>query len=282
MKYLLIISLAFFTGWCKNLNRGSNEKPLAQVGNSYLYSSDLNGLIKQGITKEDSSIIIASLTEKWIRKQLILQKAELNLTDDEKDVNKELDEYRTSLIIYKYEQKLIKEKLDTIVSEKEIEQYYNQFPSNFVLNYNIAKALFIKLSVNAPNKDQLREWIKNENEENVKNIETYCYQNAIKYDYFSDNWVNLDNIKMLYPYELPNNEQTIKATKLFEAKDSVFQYFLSIKDFQSKGNTAPLIYVEKDIKNIILLKRKQKLINDLENKIYFEALTRNNFKIYKE
>jgi hypothetical protein len=271
----------FFSGWCSRMGKGQKEEPLAKVNDQYLYASDIKGLIKTGVAREDSTIMVASLVEKWVRKQLILQKAELNLSDEEKDFNKALEEYRTSLIIFKYEQKLIKEKLDTSVNVSEIEKYYNQNPSNFILNYNIVKAQYIKLPVKAPKIDKLKEWMQSESDHNAKLLESYCFQYAVKNDYFNDDWVNLDNIRMIFPGVISENEQYLKNTKFLETKDTAFHYVINIKDLKMKGSIAPLKYVEKDIKSIILLKRKQKLINDLENKIYFDALNRNNFTIFK-
>jgi len=281
MKYILIASILFFSGWCTK-KKDKSDDPLAKVGETYLYKSHLRNLVKAGLAKEDSLSMINSLTEKWIRKQLILEKAVLNLTDDEKDVEKELDEYRTSLIIYKYEQKLIGEKLDTIVTNGEMMNYYNENPQNFILNNNIVKAVFIKLPLNAQKVPELKEWLKVENDENVKLIDNYCFQQAIKYDYFNDKWIGFENIKMLFPFGSELSDQNVSANKMYEATDSLFHYLLNIRDFQSKGTVAPYYYVEENIKEIIILKRKQKLIYDLENKIYFDAINKNNFKIFKD
>jgi hypothetical protein len=262
------------------MQNANKEKPLAQVGEKYLYPSEIKGLIKPGLSKEDSTIMLTSLIEKWVRKQLILQKAELNLTDNEKDVNKALDEYRTSLIIFKYEQKFIQEKLDTSVSNSEIEKYYDQNTSNFILNFDIVKAQYIKLPLKAPNIDKLKDLMRTESEENVKALESYCFQNARKYDYFNDDWVDLDNIRSVFPVEIPGNETYLKSTKFIEAKDSLYYYIVNVKDAKTKGNIAPLNFVVNDIKSIIILKRKQKLINDIENHIYFDAMNTNKFTIF--
>jgi hypothetical protein len=281
MKYLLFVSLAFFSGWCSTFHETDKEKPLARVGDQYLYTSEVRSLIKPGFSKNDSLVMVASLTEKWIRKQLILQKAELNLTDEEKDVKKELDEYRTSLIIFKYEQKLIKERLDTAVKSDEVIDYFNKNTSNFILNYDIVKAQYIKLSLRSPNIDKVKTWMSSGSEENTKLLEEYCLQHVIKYEYFKDDWVNFDNIKMLLPVEISNNELFIKSNKFFEFKDPAYLYLLNVKDYKLKGSITPLKFVDRDIKSILLLKRKQKLINDLENKIYIDAIDHNNFTTYK-
>ena len=282
MKILLFALLTFMVSWCSLFKTSKKEPQLASVGNEYLYLSDIKGLIKPGLSKTDSLIMLNSLVEKWVRKQLIVQKAELNLSENEKDVAKELEEYRTSLIIFKYEQKLIKEKLDTVVDEKEIAQYYKQNTQNFTLSFDIVQAQYLKLPLKAPNLEKVKLWLKSENAEDMKQLEGYCFQYAIKYDYFNEEWINFDNIRMLLPVKLPFEDQNLRNNQFIDVKDSIYQYFVFIKEFQPKGSISPFKYIKNDIKSIILLKRKQKLINDLENRIYFDALNKNNFTIFNK
>ena len=48
---------------------------------------------------------------------LLLNKAELNLTDEEKNVEQQIENYRSSLLIYAYEQSYIRQHLDTVVTD---------------------------------------------------------------------------------------------------------------------------------------------------------------------
>ena len=121
-----------------------------------------------------------------IKKQLLLQKAELNLTEEQKDVHNQIEEYRSSLLIFKYEQSLILQKLDTVITQTEIEEYYNENPSNFILDINLIKALYIKLPRKAPNVEALRQLYSSEKEDDIQQLESYCYQYATKYDFFDD------------------------------------------------------------------------------------------------
>jgi hypothetical protein len=276
-KYLLFVVLLFFTGWCK---RHSQDPPVAKVGNAVLYKSDLARLIQPGLTLPDSTMMARSIIDKWVRKQLIMQQALLNLTDAEKNVEKELEEYRTSLIIYKYEQKYIQERLDTIVTEEEIQQYYNDNLQSFILPVSVAKVQFVQLPLQVK-PDLLRGWLLQANEESVKKIEEFCYQVAVKYEYFGDRWVSFDNIKMLFPYSLVPSEQNLISNKLYEVSDTAYRYMLYLREVKSKGTQSPYEFVRDNIRNIIILKRKQKLVNDLENNIYLDALNKNKFTIYE-
>jgi len=171
-KYLLAVLLLFFTGWCK---KQSDNPPVAKVGNAVLYKSDLARLIQPGMTLTDSNMLAKSIIDKWVRKQLIMQQALLNLTDAEKNVEKELEEYRTSLIIYKYEQKYIQERLDTTVTEQEMQKYYADNLQSFILPTSVAKVQFVQLPL-AVKTDLVRQWLLQANEESVKKIQEFCYQ----------------------------------------------------------------------------------------------------------
>ena len=105
----LIIPLIFFS--CGSSSSGSNEKPLAKVGDSYLYPSDMKmSLPSSNGLKQDSAEAAKKYVNNWVREMLLLQKAENNLTDDKKKFDKMVEDYRKSLITYQYESELVKQK----------------------------------------------------------------------------------------------------------------------------------------------------------------------------
>ncbi len=278
MRKFLIVFMLCTALACKNEHK--NDVLLAKVGNATLYKSDIQNLISTNLTQLDSVSLVKSIIENWVRKQVILQQALINLTEEEKNVDKELEEYRTSLIVYKYEQKYIKERLDTNVTEQELLQYYNDNTQNFILNNNVAKAQFIVLAKDI-NTEQLKTWLRMENTESLQRITEFCYQMALRYDYFNDKWVSFDNLKMLFPYTIAPSDQALTSSKLYEASDTSKQYILYIRELRTKGSQAPFEYVKDDIKNIIVLKRKQQLIKELEQNLYLDALNKNKFTIYE-
>ena len=278
-KLIILIFVLFFTH-CSKFNRKQGEEPVARVFDKYLYPLDLQDIIPSNISQSDSVIVARDFIEKWIKQQLLLTKAEFNLTDTEKNVDKQIENYRTSLLIYKYEQSLIKQKLDTFVSPAEIKDYYNEYSSNFVLNANLVKALYMQVPRTSPEIWKARWWYKSENEEDIKKLEDYCYQYATKYDYFSDSWIYFSEIEKILPIKIDNAERYLKYRKFIEIKDSTYYYFVNIKDYRLVGTVAPLETVRENIRNIIFNKRKIRLIKELESEIYNDALNRNNFTIY--
>jgi hypothetical protein len=278
--FIILILISALILSCRKLESGNNEQPIARVQDKLLLPSEILDIFPAGLSEQDSLVILRNFTEKWIKKQLILQKAELNLNEAQKDVSRQIEEYRSSLLIFKYEQSLIKQKLDTIINSGEIENYYTENSSNFILDNIIVKALFIKLPFDAPNLDVFRSLYRQEDEESVRQLESYCYQYAVKYDYFNDNWIILDNILRELPEELNNPEWRLKYYDYIEQQDSTYRYFVHIRDYKLDSEIAPLEYVENNIRSIILNKRKLKFVQNLENNIYNDALNKGQFIIY--
>jgi len=254
--------------------------PVAKVSDKYLYLSDIQHIFPYKVTKEDSIALAQSYITTWIKTELVVNKAELNLPPDQLDINQQIDAYRSSLLIYKYEEQMIKEKLDTIVKDEEMETYFNQNASSFILEENVVKALFIKIPKTAPNIDNVKKWYKSDQHEDIKKLDSYCYNYAAKYDYFKDNWLNFEIIQRGLPKPIENEDEFLKSNRYIEQENHGFYYFVYIKEHNSKGAIPPFVVVKSKIKDIILNKRRVKFLGDLENKIYNDAQDHSNFVIY--
>lgn len=261
---------------------GENVKnvPVARVFDRYLYLDDLKGVTPSGLPASDSIAVVRDYIDKWVRDQLILNKAELNLTDDEKDVEQQIENYRTSLLIYIYKQSYIRQQLDTVITDKEILEYLNENPSNFLLGDAIIKGSFIQVHETAPEIYKLRQWCASENTGHEADIESYCVEHAEKYDHFDERWVNLSEVLDLLPSRLYNPESTIQSSRLIERRDSTYYYFLVVRDYVLSGEVAPFDLVADDIKSIIMNKRKIRITNELESSIYNDGQNRGYFTIY--
>jgi len=281
MKLPLYLIFIFLLTGCAKPTVDMSEKPIARVLDNYLYKSDLDGFIPAEISGEDSITMARDFTERWIRNQLLLNKAELNLTDEEKNVEQQIESYRSSLLIYAYEQSYIRQNLDTVVTFAEVEKFYKENQSNFILNGSLMKGVFIKIPVKAPEAYKVRQWYRSDSPESIKNLEGYCFKYAIVYDHFNDGWVKLNEILPMIPAVPGNSEAAILSRKYIETRDTAFLYFLNAKEIAPSGNVSPLEIVKNDIESIILNKRKISLINELESNIYSDAQNRDHFTIYQ-
>ena len=211
---------------------------------------------------------------------LIVRKAEENLSDEKKNVEKQLQDYRNSLITYAYERELISQKLDTVVADQEIEAYYNANKRNFELKDNIAKVRYIKVNKKAPYLDRVRKWYKSDNTKDIQSLQSYCIQFAENY-YMDDNtWLLFDDLLKEIPIETYNKELFLQNNRYVEVEDSLSLYFVNIKGFMVKNSASPLSFEKQNIRNIIINKRKLELIGKMKNDVFNSARTSKDFEIY--
>jgi hypothetical protein len=281
MQRFAFLVLFFIILSCKNDIRLPQEIPVARVLDKTLTTADIKGIIPEGASAEDSMQVTKNFIEKWVQKQLLLNKAELNLTEDEKDVKEQIENYRSSLLIYKYEQSLLKQRLDTTIPNEELESYYNQNASNFLLNKDIVKSIYIKVPRSAPEIYKLRQWYRSDDPESIRSLEAYCFQHAETYDFFNESWVDFAGLLDKIPVQIGNPGNFLRYRQTIEASDSVYLYFVRIYDHALNGEPSPLELVKDDIEKIILNKRKMKLLNELETSIYNDAQNRGQFTLYK-
>jgi len=277
----LICILIFGIKGCSLFDKNAQEEPLARVFETYLYPSDLSDAIPPGTSSQDSMVIATRYMETWVKDQLMLNRAEQALSDEQKDFEKQIEEYHRSLLVYSYRQKLLQQKLDTAVSENEIQAYYEENLNNFLLNEDVIKGTFVKIPLSAPRVEELRRWSWNNREQDLEEMEKYCITHADKFSNFSDTWVYFSSIKVQLPMRISDPSRYLRYNKNIETTDSGFRYMLHITDHVIEGEAAPLELVSNDITNIILNKRKIEFIQDLEQRVYNDGVNRNQFEIYQ-
>ena len=277
----IIALVLFMVQGCSLFVKNDLEEPVARVFENYLYPSDLEKVIPSGTNRQDSMLLAKRYTETWVKDMLMQHRAEESLSEEQMDFQTQIEEYHRSLLIYTYRQNLLQQKMDTLVSEREINSYYEENSKNFVLNQNVIKGTFIKVPLSAPNQDQLRRWSWNNREQDLDQLEKYCLSYAEKYSDFNDTWVDFSSIREQLPRRISNPVRYLNSYRNIEHSDSLFRYLVHISDHLTEGDVAPVEMVSDDITNIILNKRKIKFIKDLEHRVYTDGVSRNQFEIYR-
>jgi len=277
---IIFLILSVFSA-CRNSNKTAERIPVAEVGKVILYNDELPQLIQRGINESDSIAFKQNYINKWAKRELILQRAEQNLPQEIKDeISSQLEETRANLVIYQYQRQMMLEKMDTVLSESELENYYAANEKSFILNSNIIKALFIKLPAETPDIQKIKVLARSNDQNDLQQLESICYQFAEKFDDFNEEWVLMDRLSLELPQEIENEDNFLRRTTFFEATDSLSVYLISIRDYRLRSTLAPFEYVRDDIKRIIINSRRFEFIQSLENAIYNEALKEKSFKIY--
>jgi hypothetical protein len=278
---LILFTLSVLAG-CKNNNNVPKRLPLAEVGNVILYYDEVPQLLKNSVHDSDSTAIIQNYINKWAKRQLLLMKAEDNLSPETRsDIENQLKETRANLVIYQYQQKMMLEKMDTVVTDAEMESYYSKNKQSFLLSSNIVKALFIKLPAETPDINKIISLARSGEQKDIQKLDSYGFQFAEKFDDFNEKWVPMDRLLVELPDDIENQENFLRRRTFYETSDSASVYLISIRDYRLRSTLAPFEYVKNDIKRIIWNSRRYDFLQSLENGIYNEALKENSFKIFK-
>lgn len=258
----------------------NSGKAIAKVNSDYLYDDDLKGLIPKGLSKSDSAAFVQTYINKWAYNELFYQQAVNYLSDEESDITKELERYKKELISYKFQVKLIDEKLDTNVTQSQIEDYYNANPQNFVLKNNIVKVLYVKTPLNIPSLDKLKKLCYSNNPKDAEQLNSMCIQYANNYFMNDNTWLMFEDLKKEINQLKEVPEYSIQDGKTFEFTDERSFYFLKIIEVKSKNTLSPLNFEKNNIKNMLINQRKQKLINTIKKDFFDKAKTNKELEIY--
>lgn len=276
-SFIVIISVS----GCAKFNNAEKRIPVAKANDIVLYYDEIPGNIIKGTGNPDSIALIQNYINRWAKRELIYQKARENLSADlRNDIEKQINETKTDLIIYQYQRQMMLERMDTVVSDPEIEEHYNLNPNRFILVSNIVKALFIKLPVETPNLYRIKLLARSNNQSDLQELESYCFQFAEKFDDFGEDWITLDRLLLEIPDRITDQENFLKRYGFYETTDSASAYLLNIRSFRLRSTIAPIEYVRDDIERIILNNRRFEFIQSLENGIYNDAIKENKLKIY--
>ena len=228
----------------------------------------------------DSIFFIQHYMNEWIRKKLMLYHAEINLSVDMQDYHKQIDEYRSSLLIYAYQQQLINQNFDTTIAIESVTDYYNQYKEEFKLNKNIFKGRYIVIDKFAPKLDELSKWYKSDKEEHIVELEDYCQQFANEYYLADSNWQYFSVINNKLPEIIEKEQLFLENKKSVYFEDEQFFYYIHIKEYKIKGSVSPLVLEKEKIRHVLLNKNKLEYLKQLEDELYQNAVALKKIKIF--
>ncbi len=262
----------------------TNKKPVARAFENYLYLPDIEGIVPKGSKPADSLKILNEYLTQWMQQQVIVHQALNNLDPKQIDFSKQIEDYKNSLIIYQYEKALIAEKLDTTVTEPQVEDYYNQNKKDFQLKNDIVKIIYVKVPDKAPNQDKIKGWINSADIKDREKLATYCYQNASNYFLNDGVWLMFDDVLKEVPIETFNQDLFLQNNnnRVMKIDDTTeYTYYLGIKGYMIKNSMSPISFEKENIKKIILNKRKMDLVEKMKLNSFEQAQLHNDVELYK-
>ena len=253
---------------------------MAEVGSEKLYRSDLDKIIPKGISAADSTYLAKQYINTWATDQVYLDIAEQQLSKTEKDVTRELEDYRKSLLKYRYEQLYVNERLDTAVSDDKVEEYYNAHQDKFILNRPLVKARFLSISEDSPAKDQIRKKMSSSKVEDLVEADSLAYSAALKYTTWSNGWIDVTTLAREFSMDYTAMLAQMKNRWIEQVDTIGVARVAYVSEMIQKGEVTPLGYSAPSIRDIIISARKQALISTLEQDLLNDARENGQFVIY--
>lgn len=250
-----------------------DDDVVARIGKSKLYRFELESYIPKDVSAEDSAKIASQYINTWAMGQLFQAVAEENLPKSELDVSAELEEYRKSLIRYRYEQQYVNTRLDTTVTVSEIEGYYEAHKDMFVLEVPIVKARFLNIMQESPAKDVIVKKMSSSEYDDLAQADSLAYTSALKYEDHSDEWVDMIKYAKLFGEDYGTVLSKLSSDGYIRMEGESGNVMIGyVCDIIRPGKTAPVDYCEPRIKDIIISNRKHALLTTLEQDLLKDAL----------
>lgn len=275
--YLIATGCALMLGMsgCNLFQRDAKEGAVVQLGNNYLYQSDLNAVMQYASTAEDSVRYAEQFIRRWATDILQYQQGKAHST---REIEALVEDYRRSLYVAEYERYIVDKRMPKTVSDAEADTFYVHHPDRFVLQENILQGALLVVPKDAPSQDELKKRMNDLTEEaNLEYIEKYAYQYASGYELFTGQWRTGNQVLM----RMPSNrwQKNLAAGKQYAEQDSASVYLLQVTDCRLAGEPMPIDYARPGIDKMILSERRVKFLQTQRQQLYDDAVRFGKLKI---
>lgn len=277
MKKTLILVVSIILSACNPEPKGDDV--VAEAFGNKLYATEISKVIGDDLTYEDSVFITKEYINVWLSKQVLLNKADEILTVAEKDKTKALEQYRLDLLTYEVLNKLANQELDTSIDEAELHEYYDNNVDEFELSQNILKIVFYKIPKSTEDADMLWSSFKAGDGSIIGTLKVLAKENGNYYD-DDQSWVYFDDILKEIPINTYNQEHYLNNNKYIQLDDADMVYFIKILDFKIRSTISPFSMESGNIRDILIMKRQQKLVRSIETKLLEEAYSNKQIKTF--
>ncbi len=281
--YLLCTLGALMIVSCEGLfNKEVEREPLARVGDAYLYKDDVAALISDDMTPQDSALFVSNYINNWASKQLLLTKSKINLPEEKlAEFDRLVSDYKSELYTRAYIEALVLQANDTSVTKSQLQEYYEREKENFKLNEKLVQLRFVGMPAQFLDKDGVKAKIRTWKDADKQYLDSIAVQ--FKKIHFNDSiWVSSTRVvEEITPLTAANEANYLKKSQFFELQDSIEVYLGMVTNVLEVNDTAPFEYVEPEIRQLILNRRRLNYVKKLETEIIDEAIKKKEFEVYE-
>lgn len=271
-----------FLGACESIER-VQDSAIARVGDTYLYRSEIETLLGPNMSSHDSAMQVQNYVNNWAREQLLFQQAELNVDPQKKKaLNQMVQQYQAEIYGQVYKESMINTKMDTLITREELTKAYEKNFAIFKLRESIYQYRLLGLPLNNVDRNEISLRFRRFDSIDKHFLDSLSFQFSTYFPWDSL-WVSRkDVIESVDFLSEKNTERYFKKNNYYEIEDSLNVYLFVTKDRRATNTTAPLSFVEKTIKSLILNRRKIEFLRDFDNDLLQDAIRSNKYEIYSE
>lgn len=230
------------------------------MNDTQLKESDARLLMKEVGLDFSSQKQRRSFALDWINQQVFLE--ELNEKSPQKAnlVKIKADKYKNDLAKYYVEQDFIASELDTVISDNETKEYYENHKEDFTLNDYIVKALYLKIPKDLDiSESEIKTTYLLKNDKDPFEVISFAKLYAENFFYNDSTWTYFNEISKDIPKAKYNKDNVVlNRTKTYFSDDQ-YTYFINIIDFKLDDAVAPFDFMKEEIRQMILMNRQQTL-----------------------
>ncbi len=259
-----------------------DDQVVAKAGGHKLYRSQLARYIPDDASREDSTRLAEQYINSWASEILFVRTAEQQLSKSEKDLSAELEEYRHSLLRYRYEQRYIQDRLDTAITQAQINEYYEAHREIYNLSRPILKLRFIDIMKDSQNREEIMGKLPATGGRELKDLDSLAYISSLRYMDKSQEWTDAAVLAREFGTDWETMLTHLKDNYIiFESEergDVRAGYVFGI----IRSGPAPVEFCAPSIRDNILSARKRDLLASLEQDLLTEAEKNKDFVKYSE
>lgn len=278
IKFLLVCLVLIGFSCSEDIQTNNGNFLLARVYNKSLYIKDLEGMFPPGTSAYDSSLITNAYTQRWVREAVLLYEAENNLPKD-LNIDRLVRDYRSSLVRNNYEQVLLEQLMETEISKEELANFYDKNKIQYQLDNPIVKANVVVVPKIISVRDSLKYLWKNATDDNLARLKNICEEYELAHILDGSKWNEWENLAIYLPRNISFEEFSRKG-KDFSIQDGEFDVWVKILDSKKPQEIPPIEYVEEQLKRMLLLSRKTKLLEEKKEDMFDIAKRKGQIEIF--
>ncbi|MBU6219741.1 MAG: hypothetical protein KGQ50_03740 [Bacteroidetes bacterium] len=278
IKFLLVCLVLIGFSCSEDIQTNNGNFLLARVYNKSLYIKDLEGMFPPGISAYDSSLITNAYTQRWVRDAVLLYEAENNLPKD-LNIDRLVRDYRSSLVRNNYEQVLLEQLMETEISKEELANFYDKNKIQYQLDNPIVKVNVVVVPKIISVRDSLKYLWKNATDDNLARLKNICEEYELAHILDGSKWNEWENLAIYLPRNISFEEFSRKG-KDFSIQDGEFDVWVKILDSKKPQEIPPIEYVEEQLKRMLLLSRKTKLLEEKKEDMFDIAKRKGQIEIF--